>query len=84
MKEDLKQQERDFHRALECKMQEQKDLLEKGHKEKADLMRQEMIWRSSRIATNLRRKDVVALSLKSCLFFDLDWMLPTLSFNIRS
>lgn len=42
MKEEMKQQERDFHRALECKMQEQKDLLEKGHKEKADLMRQEI------------------------------------------
>ncbi|CAB1347160.1 unnamed protein product [Coregonus sp. 'balchen'] len=42
MKEEMKQQERDFHRALECKMQEQKDLLEKGQKEKADLMRQEI------------------------------------------
>eukprot|EP00063_Salmo_salar_P045747 XP_014020582.1 PREDICTED: interferon-induced guanylate-binding protein 1-like isoform X1 [Salmo salar] len=42
MKEEMKQQERDFHRALECKMQEQKDLLEKGHKVKADLMRQEI------------------------------------------
>uniref|UniRef100_A0A8K9UDZ7 GB1/RHD3-type G domain-containing protein n=1 Tax=Oncorhynchus mykiss TaxID=8022 RepID=A0A8K9UDZ7_ONCMY len=42
MKEEMKQQKRDFHRALGCKMQEQKDLLEKGHKEKADLMRQEI------------------------------------------
>ncbi|KAL0963675.1 hypothetical protein UPYG_G00309400 [Umbra pygmaea] len=42
MKEHLKQQELDFSRALECKMKEQKDLLEKGHKEKADLMRQEI------------------------------------------
>ncbi|KAK6315248.1 hypothetical protein J4Q44_G00147770 [Coregonus suidteri] len=40
MKEEMKQQDRDFHRALECKMQEQKDLLEKGHKEKAEKQHQ--------------------------------------------
>ncbi|XP_045068011.1 guanylate-binding protein 1 [Coregonus clupeaformis] len=42
MEEERKQQQQEFNRTLERRMQEQKDLMEKGHKEKADLMRQEI------------------------------------------
>uniref|UniRef100_A0A4W5KNG0 GB1/RHD3-type G domain-containing protein n=1 Tax=Hucho hucho TaxID=62062 RepID=A0A4W5KNG0_9TELE len=42
MEEERKQHQQEFNRTLDLRMQEQKDLLEKGHKEKADLMRQEI------------------------------------------
>ncbi|XP_029557936.1 guanylate-binding protein 1 isoform X2 [Salmo trutta] len=42
MEEERKQQQQEFNRTLDRKMQEQKDLLEMGHKEKGDLMRQEI------------------------------------------
>nr|XP_023994190.1 guanylate-binding protein 1-like isoform X1 [Salvelinus alpinus] len=42
MEEERKQQQQEFNRTLDRRMQEQKDLLEKGHKEKAELMRQEI------------------------------------------
>nr|XP_046198039.1 guanylate-binding protein 1-like isoform X1 [Oncorhynchus gorbuscha] len=42
MEEERKQQQQEFNRTLERRMQEQKDLLEKGHKEKAELIRQEI------------------------------------------
>nr|XP_046198466.1 guanylate-binding protein 1-like isoform X2 [Oncorhynchus gorbuscha]XP_046198554.1 guanylate-binding protein 1-like isoform X2 [Oncorhynchus gorbuscha] len=43
MEEERKQQQQEFNRTLERRMHEQKDLLEKGHKEKAELMRQEIL-----------------------------------------
>ncbi|XP_038869944.1 guanylate-binding protein 1-like [Salvelinus namaycush] len=42
MEEERKQQQQEFNRTLDRRMQEQKDLLEMGHKEKAELMRQEI------------------------------------------
>uniref|UniRef100_A0A8C8MKU9 GB1/RHD3-type G domain-containing protein n=1 Tax=Oncorhynchus tshawytscha TaxID=74940 RepID=A0A8C8MKU9_ONCTS len=42
MEEERNQQQQEFNRTLERRMQEQKDLLENGHKEKAELMRQEI------------------------------------------
>ncbi|XP_038869943.1 guanylate-binding protein 1-like [Salvelinus namaycush] len=42
MEKERKQQQQEFNRTLDHRMQEQKDLLEKGHKEKAELMRQEI------------------------------------------
>lgn len=42
MEEERKQQQQEFNRTLDRRMQEQKYLLEKGHKEKAELMRQEI------------------------------------------
>uniref|UniRef100_A0A8C7J9A8 Guanylate-binding protein 1 n=1 Tax=Oncorhynchus kisutch TaxID=8019 RepID=A0A8C7J9A8_ONCKI len=42
MEEERNQQQQEFNRTLDRRMQEQKDLLEKGHKEKAELMRQEI------------------------------------------
>jgi hypothetical protein len=42
MEEERKQQQQEFNRTLERRMHEQKDLLEKGHKEKAELMRQDI------------------------------------------
>ncbi|XP_064833022.1 guanylate-binding protein 1-like [Oncorhynchus masou masou] len=42
MEEERNQQQQEFNRTLERRMQEQKDLLEKGHKEKAELIRQEI------------------------------------------
>ncbi|XP_067116476.1 guanylate-binding protein 1-like isoform X4 [Osmerus mordax] len=42
MKEEFKQQQEEFEKALKVKLQEQEDLLQKGHKEKADLMEQEI------------------------------------------
>ncbi|XP_071197630.1 guanylate-binding protein 1-like [Salvelinus alpinus] len=42
MEKERKQQQQEFNRTLDRRMQEQKDLLEMGHKEKAELMRQEI------------------------------------------
>ncbi|XP_038869869.1 guanylate-binding protein 1-like [Salvelinus namaycush] len=42
IEDERKQQQQEFNRTLDRRMQEQKDLLEMGHKEKADLMRQEI------------------------------------------
>ncbi|KAM9484764.1 guanylate-binding protein 1-like isoform 2-T6 [Salvelinus alpinus] len=42
MEKEKKQEQQEFNRTLDRRMQEQKDLLEKGHKEKAELMRQEI------------------------------------------
>ncbi|XP_062312452.1 guanylate-binding protein 1-like [Osmerus eperlanus] len=42
MKEEFRQQQEEFNRALDRKLKEQKDLLEQGHKQKADLMRMEI------------------------------------------
>ncbi|KAM9484760.1 guanylate-binding protein 1-like isoform 2-T4 [Salvelinus alpinus] len=43
MEKEKKQEQQEFNRTLDRRMQEQKDLLEKGHKEKAELMRQEIL-----------------------------------------
>uniref|UniRef100_A0A674BLD3 Guanylate-binding protein 1-like n=1 Tax=Salmo trutta TaxID=8032 RepID=A0A674BLD3_SALTR len=42
MEKERKQQQQEFNRTLDRRMQEQKYLLEMGHKEKAELMRQEI------------------------------------------
>ncbi|XP_067115500.1 guanylate-binding protein 1-like [Osmerus mordax] len=42
MKEEFRQQQEEFNMALDRKLKEQKDLLEQGHKQKADLMRMEI------------------------------------------
>ncbi|XP_067108903.1 guanylate-binding protein 1-like [Osmerus mordax] len=42
MNEEFKQQQKEFNMALECKLRQQRDLLDKGHKEKADAMGMEI------------------------------------------
>ncbi|XP_062312465.1 guanylate-binding protein 1-like [Osmerus eperlanus] len=42
MNEEFSQQQKEFNMALECKLRQQRDLLEKGHKEKADAMGMEI------------------------------------------